>query len=192
MFFSFLFIFLQKNVFLYFLFSGISTRVDCFLSSRCSMEMWCPDDTGRDSWDWGRLRGREHDSTLHGGSSPVKTERPQTVLLLLLFIQFCARMTPIPLLTRHEPWMITLLAQGHSSHDGHPWVKTAQATLFVTKDGCTQDVTKCARATDSRVCTHQRARRGSVLLLLLLLFRTHMKVCVCAQHPQTCMHLQAN
>ena len=24
----------------------------CFLRSRCSMEVWCPDDTGRDSWDW--------------------------------------------------------------------------------------------------------------------------------------------
>ena len=24
----------------------------CFLRSRCSMEMWCSDDTGRDSWDW--------------------------------------------------------------------------------------------------------------------------------------------
>ena len=24
----------------------------CFLRSRCSMEQWCPDDIGRDSWDW--------------------------------------------------------------------------------------------------------------------------------------------
>ena len=24
----------------------------CFLRCRCSMEMWCPDDIGRDSWDW--------------------------------------------------------------------------------------------------------------------------------------------
>ena len=24
----------------------------CFLRSRCHMEMWCPDDMGRDSWDW--------------------------------------------------------------------------------------------------------------------------------------------
>ena len=24
----------------------------CFLRSRCSMEMWCPDDTRRDSWGW--------------------------------------------------------------------------------------------------------------------------------------------
>ena len=24
----------------------------CFLRCRCFMEMWCPDDIGRDSWDW--------------------------------------------------------------------------------------------------------------------------------------------
>ena len=30
--------------------SGFNKR--CFLRSRCSMKMWCPDDTGRDSWDW--------------------------------------------------------------------------------------------------------------------------------------------
>ena len=24
----------------------------CFLCCRCSMEIWCPDDTGWDSWDW--------------------------------------------------------------------------------------------------------------------------------------------
>ena len=24
----------------------------CFLRSRCSMDMWCPDDIGRYSWDW--------------------------------------------------------------------------------------------------------------------------------------------
>ena len=24
----------------------------CFLRSRCSTEMRCPDNTGRDSWDW--------------------------------------------------------------------------------------------------------------------------------------------
>ena len=24
----------------------------CFLRSRCSMEMWCLDDTGQDSWNW--------------------------------------------------------------------------------------------------------------------------------------------
>ena len=30
----------------------LESEFNCFLHSRCSMEMWCPDDTGRDSWDW--------------------------------------------------------------------------------------------------------------------------------------------
>ena len=56
-------LFLEKSVFS-FLFSCISFKHvsllasvsqfnhRCFLRSRCSMEMWCPDDIGRDSWDW--------------------------------------------------------------------------------------------------------------------------------------------
>ena len=59
--FSFSFFFsLKKNS--SFLFSCISfkyvllvasvSEFICFLRSRCSMEMWCPDDTGQDSWDW--------------------------------------------------------------------------------------------------------------------------------------------
>ena len=52
------------------------------------MEMWCPDDTGRDIWDWvgppawGRTCFNSPEWS--GGSSPVKTEPPQIVLLLLL------------------------------------------------------------------------------------------------------------
>ena len=72
--FHFLFsFFLKKNV-SSFLFSCISftfvlllalvSEFNCFLRSRCSMEMWCPDDIVRDSCfnapEWG------------GGSSPVK------------------------------------------------------------------------------------------------------------------------
>ena len=61
----------------------------CFLRSRCSMEMWCLDDTGRDSWDWvGRpawVRACFNSPEWGGGSSPVKTEPLQIVLLLLLF-----------------------------------------------------------------------------------------------------------
>ena len=30
--------------------SGFNKR--CFFRSRCSMEMWCLDDMGQDSWDW--------------------------------------------------------------------------------------------------------------------------------------------
>ena len=61
MFFIFFFHFFSRksfffSFFLYFFqmysIAGISIRVYCFLRSRCSMEMWCPDDIGRDSWDW--------------------------------------------------------------------------------------------------------------------------------------------
>ena len=58
----------------------------CFLRSRYSMEMWCPDDMGRDSWDsvpppaWERACFSSPEWS--GGSSPVKTEALQIVLLL--------------------------------------------------------------------------------------------------------------
>ena len=54
------------------------------------MEMWCPDDTGRDSWDWvgppAWERACFNSPEWGGGSSPVKTEPPQIVLLLLLLL----------------------------------------------------------------------------------------------------------
>ena len=63
-----------------------------FLHSRCSMEMWCPDDTGRDSWDWVGLpawwRACFNSPEWGGISSPVKTEPPQNVLFLLLHDHF--------------------------------------------------------------------------------------------------------
>ena len=58
--FSFFFFFRRKSFFfsffLYFfqiflLLASVS-EFNCFLRSRCSMEMWCADDIGRDSWDW--------------------------------------------------------------------------------------------------------------------------------------------
>ena len=52
------------------------------------MEMWCPDDMGRDSWDWvgppAWVRACFNSPEWGGGSSPVKTEPHQIVLLLLL------------------------------------------------------------------------------------------------------------
>ena len=52
------------------------------------MERWCPDDIGRDSWDWvGPLaweRACFNSPEWGGGSSPVEMEPPQIVLLLLL------------------------------------------------------------------------------------------------------------
>ena len=51
------------------------------------MEMWCLNDIGRDSWDWvGPPVGERacfNSPEWGGGSSPVKTEPPQIVLLLL-------------------------------------------------------------------------------------------------------------
>ena len=66
------------------------SELNCFLRSRCSMEMWCPDDIGRDSWDWvgppAWERACFESPEWGGGSSPVKTEPPQIVLLLLLWL----------------------------------------------------------------------------------------------------------
>ena len=98
--FSFSFSFFPKKKFLLFFFLVLSniffllalvSEFNCFLRSRCSMEMWCPDDIGRDSWDWvgPPAWGRAcFNSPERGGSpSPVKTEPPQIVLLLLLLCE---------------------------------------------------------------------------------------------------------
>ena len=59
--FSFFFVSQEQNfffsIFLVFLFKyvlllALVSEFNCFLRSRRSMEMWCPDDIGRDSWDW--------------------------------------------------------------------------------------------------------------------------------------------
>ena len=69
---------------------ALVSEFNCFLRSRCSMEMWCPDDIGRDSWDWvgppAWGRACFNSPGWGGGSSPVKTEPPQFVLLLLLLL----------------------------------------------------------------------------------------------------------
>ena len=75
--------------FKYFLLLALVPEFNCFLRSRCSMEMWCPDDKRRDGWDWvgppAWGRACFNSPEWGGGSSPVKTEPPQIVLLLLLF-----------------------------------------------------------------------------------------------------------
>ena len=80
--------FLSCISFKYFLLLALVSEFNCFLSSRCSMEMWCPEDIGRDSWDWVGPAAWEracfNSPEWGGGSSPVKTEPPQIVLLLLL------------------------------------------------------------------------------------------------------------
>ena len=65
--------------FKYFLLLALVSEFNCFLRSRCSMEMWCPDDIGRDSWDWVGPPAWERacfnsPECGGGGSSPVKTE----------------------------------------------------------------------------------------------------------------------
>ena len=74
--------------FKYFLLLALVSEFNCFLRRRCSTEMWCRDDIGRDSWDWvgppAWERGCFSSPEWGGGSSPVKTEPPQIVLLLLL------------------------------------------------------------------------------------------------------------
>ena len=98
MFFHFLFFIFPKKKVSSFLFSCISfkyvlllalvSEFNSFLRSRCSIQMWCPDDIGRDSWDWvgppAWVRACFNSPEWDGGSSPVKkTEPPQIVLLLL-------------------------------------------------------------------------------------------------------------
>ena len=89
--FIFFFLFFLKKKVSSFLFSCISftyvlllalvSEFNCFLRSRCSMEMWCPDDIGRDSWDWvgppAWERACFNSPERGGGSSPVKTELPR-------------------------------------------------------------------------------------------------------------------
>ena len=52
--FSAFFLFVFLSFFQTHIVAGTSITVShrCFLRSRCSMEMWCLDDTGRDGWDW--------------------------------------------------------------------------------------------------------------------------------------------
>ena len=83
---SFLFHVFLSNIFFFLL--ALVSEINCFLRSRSSMEMWCPDDMERDSWDWvgppAWRRACFNCPEWGGGSSPVKTEPPHIVLLLLL------------------------------------------------------------------------------------------------------------
>ena len=108
MFFIFFFHFAEEKVssflfscisFKYFFLLASVSEFNCFLRSRCSMEMWCPDDIGRDSWDWvgppAWGRACFNSPEWGGGSSPVKTEPPQIVLLLLLLTQIDEPAMPV-------------------------------------------------------------------------------------------------
>ena len=56
------------------------------------MEMWCPDDIGRDSWDWvgppAWVRACFNSPEWGGGSSPVKTEPHQIVVVVVVVVVF--------------------------------------------------------------------------------------------------------
>ena len=83
-FFSFFLYFFQICVFLL----ALVSEFNCFFRCRCSMEMWCPDDTGRESWDWvgppAWERACFNSPEWGGGSSPVKTEPPQIVFVVVV------------------------------------------------------------------------------------------------------------
>ena len=54
------------------------------------MEMWCPDDIGRDSWDWvgppAWVRACFNSPEWSGGSSLVKTEPPPDCIIDVVFV----------------------------------------------------------------------------------------------------------
>ena len=68
---------------------ALVSEFNCFLRSRCSMEMWCPDDIGLDSWDWvgppAWERACFNSPEWGGGSSHVKTEPHQIVVVVVVF-----------------------------------------------------------------------------------------------------------
>ena len=76
----FFFLVFLSNIFLLL---ALVSEFNCFLR-------WCPDDIGRDSWDWvgppAWRRACFNSPEWGGGSSPVKTEPHQIVLLLLLLL----------------------------------------------------------------------------------------------------------
>ena len=78
--------------FKYVLLLALVSESNCFLSSRCSMEMWCPDDTG--PWERACFNSPEWG----GGSSPVKKEPPQIVVVVVsdAYESVCMCTAPLP------------------------------------------------------------------------------------------------
>ena len=96
------FFFFLVFCFKYVLLLALVSEFNCFLRRRCSVEMWCPDDIGRDSWDWVGPptweRACFNSPEWGGGSSPVKTE----LVLLLLWLWLWLWSWPWLLWTRAE------------------------------------------------------------------------------------------
>ena len=104
--FHFIFSFWQKKMFLLFFFSCTSfkyflllslvSEFNCFLRSRCSMEMWCPDDLGRDSWDlgWAACLGESMLQLPRVRWRLVACENgasPDCIIVVVVFCTVCAR-----------------------------------------------------------------------------------------------------
>ena len=72
---------------------ALVSEFNCFLRGRCSMEMWGPDDKGRDSCDLvGHQLEREHASTPQSGvEAPrlLKTEPAQIVFCCCVLCVVC-------------------------------------------------------------------------------------------------------
>ena len=71
---------------------ALVSEFNCFLRSRCSMEMWCPNDIGRDSWEWvgppAWWRACFNSTEWCGGSSPLKNEAsPDCIIVVEWFYQ---------------------------------------------------------------------------------------------------------
>ena len=73
---------------------ALVSEFNCFLRSRCSMEMWCPDDPGRDSWDWVGWAACLGESMLQlpewgGGSSTVKNgASPDCIIVVVVLDEY--------------------------------------------------------------------------------------------------------
>ena len=155
-FFLFSFCISFKNVLLL----ALVSEFNCFLRSRCSIEMWGPDDTRRDSWDWvglARVRASFNSVEWGRGSSPVKTEPLQIVLLLLLllFVRFVRARRRYPLFKRRDPWRATTtLTQGATVLTG----ENCPSNAVLTRKTNTIN-TRCdqMRSCNGLTCAHSTA-----------------------------------
>ena len=96
-----------------------------------------------------------------------------------LFVRFVRARRRYPLFKRRgDPWRATtMLTQGPQFSRAPVGENCPSNAVLTPKKTLTQDVVRCACATDSHACTHQHARRGSVVLLFVvcLLFQTRAK-----------------
>ena len=115
----------------------------CFLRGRCSMEMWCADDTGQDSWDWvGPPTWESMIQLLQNGVEAarlLKTE-PRQVVLLLLFLTMVNEMRSL-LSTKHHGLVVQELG-----HRGLPKKSGTQIHEEESENGANTDEKKKRQA----------------------------------------------